>query len=262
MHYTNSCKFQLLYSYIAIYLNLFSDLLSYINSKDMKLKPAIIFIFMLPVLCHWSADDKMRSLMLESDLQTHLWDFFKMLFSSESEAIYETLETLIGIFMNIAITEPKLAADTRSIFGPMLEIILLKMKEFLEKPDQLLMNIATLGLILGRAQLHSKQDNIKEMNNFFQQCLQCCYRISPCSQSGGNFDEMSWSLISELWFVGMDNLKACVNQSKELRSQLKEDPIFIQIANSVDENNSKRPDYTKAVYAVLKSLVETVSSGK
>ena len=218
-----------------------------------KSKPAIIFMFLLPVLCHWSADDKMRLMILEANLHKTLWEFLDMLLTSQNEACFESIETLIGIFMNTAITEPSLASDPKNIFGPMLQLIMLKISEYSKAPVQLLLNIVTLGLILARAQLHLQNDNGEKLSIFFRQCLRCYYDACPFFYSESKREDAKWAEISELWFVGMDNLTACVVQSKQVKDMLRADAVVQQINDFVDKNDSNED--TKEIKAVLKNLV-------
>lgn len=153
------------------------------HSKDDKSRPAVIFMFLLPVLCHWSADDKTRTMILEAGLHSALWEFLNMLLASQGKDTFEATETVTGIFMNIAITKPRLASDPRGIFGNMLKLIMQKMNDYLAGPTQLLMSMVTLGLILVRAQPNLQGENA--LATFFRQCLQCFYNTCPFLHAKG-----------------------------------------------------------------------------
>jgi len=231
------------------------ELLSLVNFKDDKSNPAMIFMFLLPVLCHWSADDKLRAILLEADLHRALWGFLSMLLKFHEDTAFETIETLAGIFINIAITEPKLASDPQTVFGPMLELIMLKLSEYLTKPVQLLMNIVTLGLILARAQLHIQVKNADSIGKFFGQCLHCFYFSCPflCIKEGQKMPQ--WSQISELWFVGIDNFMACVVESKELKDVLNGDKVIQEMMKFLEKNKANESEDIKPISVVLKNLM-------
>ena len=225
------------------------------NFKDDKSNPAMIFMFLLPVLCHWSADDKLRAMLLEADLHKALSEFLSMLLQFHEEAAFETIETLAGIFMNIAITEPKLASDPQTVFGPMLELIILRLSEYLTGPVQLLMNIVTLGLILARAQLHFQVKNTDSMGRFFGQCLHCFYYSCPFLHIKDGHKISQWSQISELWFVGIDNFMACVVESKKLKEVFNGDKVIQEMMKFVEKSKENESEDIKPICIVLKSLM-------
>ena len=231
------------------------------DSEDDKSRPVVIFMFLLPVLCHWSADDKTRTMILEAELHSTLWEFLCMLFACQDEDAFESTETVTGIFMNIAITEPKLASDPRGIFRDMLKLIMQKMHSYLAGPTQLLMNMVTLGLILVRAQPNLQSENADSLITFLRQCLQCFYDTCPFLHVKGKCKVTHWPQISELWFVGLDNLMAYVVESRQLKEILNKDPVTLQMRQFIEGNEIHKSKDAESIYSIVKHLLMVLNNG-
>ena len=227
----------------------------------MKSRPAIIFMFLLPVLCHWSADDKTRNLIIEAGLHSILWEFLSMLLASKNKCNYETIETLTGIFTNIAITEPTLASDSKTIFGPMLQLLMQALSDYLAENSQLLMSMVTLGLILARAQLHLQSGIADSLFMFFRHCLSAFYATCPLLHCKDQYHVSNWQQISELWFVGLDNCIACIAGSKQLKDLLNEDPNTKQMRQFLERTKTNESSDVEQICVMLHKLVMALGKG-
>ena len=224
------------------------------NEQKFQSTPSI-FSFLLPVLCHWSAEKKTRQIMLEEEMHKTLWEYLSGFLSDHGEGndSQEVVETLFGVFMNIAITEPGLASDNESIFGEILQKIT-KDLEYVSssKSMSLAMNAVTLGLILARSQNKDREPSIVP---FLKQCLSSLYSCCPYINREKNKTSKEWPKIEELWFIGMDNMCACVDRSVGLQKAFENDAAFMKFSEFLEQNmNNKSPKIKEICTTVIKLI--------
>eukprot|EP00794_Sanderia_malayensis_P012194 gene12194-13450_t len=97
-----------------------------------------LFNFIMPVLCHWSAESTFRKIMLNEKIHFYLKLFLKDSLEdmdSRETKHHQFLETVLGILLNLVVTEKELASQPGSIFYEILEILTTKF-EFCNKSAQ------------------------------------------------------------------------------------------------------------------------------
>ncbi|XP_065063276.1 neurochondrin-like [Rhopilema esculentum] len=224
------------------------------NEQKFQSMPSI-FSFLLPVLCHWSAEKKTRQIMLEEEMHKTLWEYLSGLLSNHGEGndSQEVVETLFGVFMNIAITEPGLASDNENIFGEILQKIIQDLEYVSSsKSMSLVMNAVTLGLILARSQNKDRETSVVA---FFKQCLSSLYLCCPYINREKNKTSKEWPEIEELWFIGMDNMCACADRSIGLQKAFENDAAFMKFSEFLEQNmNNKSPKIKEICNSVIKLI--------
>ena len=199
----------------------------------------VLFNFLLPVLCHWSADDGYRRIMLQEEMHVTLALYIKRLFLLDPVngdcRRFQSLETVLGIFLNLAVTEWKIAAKSNGPFWDVREIIVANLNIYMEscKLVSLIANMVTLGLMLTRLQ-HEKLAGMKETKNFFPQCLTFFYESFPIRRSQNETPCLAiknWPEISEWWLIGMDNLTACIPLYPGLAQVLSSNDAILEMSN-------------------------------
>lgn len=99
---------------------------------------------LIPALCHLTADDTLRPVVLRSPVLARLFDYL-----TEWSASPQQLETCTGIFLNLAV----LRAETLDSFPSLLGFCIQKAVADTTRPVTLKANLALLGLFLLRSKL-------------------------------------------------------------------------------------------------------------
>lgn len=115
-----------------------APLLDLVASNEAML-PLII-----PALCHLTADDTLRPIVLQSPIMGRLFDYL-----TEWSASPQQLETCTGVFLNLAV----LGAETLDSFTSLLDFCIQKAIVDTTHPVMLKANLALLGLFLLRSKL-------------------------------------------------------------------------------------------------------------
>ncbi|KAH6923613.1 hypothetical protein HPB50_003239 [Hyalomma asiaticum] len=98
----------------------------------------------IPALCHLTADDALRPIVLQSPIMGRLFDYL-----TEWSASPQQLETCAGVFLNLAV----LGAETLDSFTSLLDFCVQKAMVDTTHPVMLKANLALLGLFLLRSKL-------------------------------------------------------------------------------------------------------------
>ena len=222
--------------------------------------PPNIFNFLLPVLCHWSADEKTRKVLLDEEIHFTLWGYLEKLLSCHSTKVwvYQSLETVFGIFLNIAITQAELAHSS-SVFADILVFLMAKLDECSLMPVNLIMNMVTLGLILARAQVTMQQKNKEGVERFFQIILKMlCDSCPYLQQKNTSVKQTNWPDISELWLIAMDNMIACIDLYPGLSEILKKHLDFQVTIKFLARKEVIQTDDFKSVSLIITNFVKKV----
>lgn len=242
---------------------LLADMLERIAAQDESAEENSpnIFNFLLPVLCHWSADDKTRKVLLDEDIHITLWEYLEKLLCCHAtkSIVYQSLETVFGIFLNIAITEAELAADSSSVFAEILVLLMTKLNQFSSMPANVVMNMVTLSLILARAQVKIHQKNKEGIERFFQMILKMlCDSCPYLQQENTSTKQINWSDISELWLIGIDNMIACIDLYPGLSEVLKTHSAFQAMVKFLERKKVIKTDDFKSVSLIATNFVKKV----
>ncbi|XP_040280310.1 neurochondrin isoform X1 [Bufo bufo] len=186
--------------------------------------------FLLPALCHLSAEEAPRKILISEGVPALLCEYYHLkweMFSSEegitAEGKYEvqlSLQSCCGVFLNLVVTEPALACQ-ESCFVTLLKLFMRSLPEQLTKEGQLILvaNISTLGLMMSRLLASSQVLQESFSQDFFLaviKFLSRCHVVSSEPDEGKHQIALNdgyaeaWADISELWFLGVQAFSACL----------------------------------------------------
>ncbi|XP_056413178.1 neurochondrin [Hyla sarda] len=186
--------------------------------------------FLLPALCHLSAEEGPRKILISEGVPALLCEYYQQkweIFSSEKEVTAErkyeaqlSLQSCCGVFLNVVVTEPTFVGQ-ESCFVTLLKLLMQSLPVLLTKEGQLVLvaNISTLGLMMSR--LHASSLVLQESfsQDFFLAVIKF---LSHCHVMSSHPDEekphivlsdsyaAAWTDISELWFLGVQAFSACL----------------------------------------------------
>ena len=205
-----------------------------------------IMRFLLPPLCHLSADEKTRKIVIQnkgllllSKYFFHQWKMWHehMKYGMNLDDIEMCLVTLLGIFLNIVVTEPELVTSDPT-FKEIGQHIITSASQLLSSEGNvvILMNIVVIGLMLIRNHTECGsvalvdcaglplflKDSIYVLKE--AKCLNCNGDLSPyCKKTQLAVRcEEAWADISELWLLGLQVCSALASSLPLARELLKE----------------------------------------
>jgi len=165
---------------------------------------------MLPALCHLSSDEKSRQILIENSLQETLLKYYQMLWKrceKDNSAVATDAETalitLLGVFLNFAVTEETLATNDPS-FNELLQHILENISKITSNVEniEVLANLTVLGLMLLRYHKDSVKVDEDKCKLFFKSVLLFLKETEKLQKSQDDMCKSLWSSVSELWFLG------------------------------------------------------------
>ncbi|XP_053310653.1 neurochondrin [Spea bombifrons] len=201
-----------------------------LSSKWGAVWPGDPIRFLLPGLCHLSAEEAPRRVLISEGAPALLCDYFLQqweVFSgvenecAENRTVAElSLQSCCGVFLNLVVTEPTLIGQ-ESCFATLMTHLMHCLPGLLPRKGHLVLaaNIVTLGVMMGRllAETPVLQENLSQ--DFFSsviQFLSCCHVTSSSPDSSKPNMSLSddyadvWEEISELWFLGVQAFASCV----------------------------------------------------
>ncbi|KAM4794803.1 neurochondrin [Rhinophrynus dorsalis] len=185
--------------------------------------------FLLPALCHLSAEEAPRKILISEGVPVLLCDYYLQqweVFSAEDmpeetrRAAELGLQTCCGVFLNLVVTEPTLIGQ-ESCFLSLLKLLMQSLPTLLPKEGQLVLvaNIATLGLMMSRLLADSSVLQESFSQDFFEVVIEFLRRshVASCDPDTGkqcmtlseHYNDV-WHEISELWFLGVQAFSSCV----------------------------------------------------
>lgn len=234
-----------------------SSSVSTVNVRDVignRLNKVDIMRFLLPPLCHLSADDKTRKVLLENGFLELLSKYFFQQWKIWNEKqdndtkLHDSktcLVTLLGIVLNIVVTEPKLVVSNHTLKQLGQHAILSTPLLLSTEADVvILVNQVVLGLLFIRSSVeHNDSFACDGLWKFLQTSIQILKEAKPLMQNrGGQFVEQkktqvairckeAWSEISELWFLGLQVISVLVNSLPVVKELLEESGWMDMIIN-------------------------------
>ncbi|XP_063605407.1 neurochondrin homolog [Penaeus indicus] len=206
---------------------------SKVSSKDDDENLPDIFRFLLPGLCHLTAEDKPRSLLLELELENLLfeylhyhWNSIRCVFGPQSKteelempadivnSATEAMETICNIFMNIVVQEPeKVKIDP--FYYSLLKFIFMKVPDIPSESPHLRLcgNFSILGLMILRHQHPNVKSTDFTIFRFVQTTVRFLWDAHNVEESHDYATlvvstkyESHWGSLMDLWFLGMHTL--------------------------------------------------------
>lgn len=196
--------------------------------------------FLLPGLCHLSAEDEPRHTLLELDADNLLLEYFsdkydllaylngpksvkeaRMMSIASVDSVCDTVVTLCSIFMNIVVTAPQIV-QKKPLYLQLLKSILIKVPEI---PISSLFlpltgNMCVLGLMILRHQIGNIRNSESGIFRFVQSTIRFLWDAHNVEESTDHATLVvcttylrQWSDLMELWYLGMHNLIMLVSQS-------------------------------------------------
>lgn len=259
---------------------------STLNINDMigeKLQSRLdIMRFLLPPLCHLSADNKTRKIIIENEglllLSKYFFRQWNMWIGQtkcdvDVDELETCLVTLLGIFLNVIVTEPELVA-TDQTFREIGQHAITSASELLsaEKNVILLIHLVVLGLMFIRN--HAERNSVlfghAELTVFLRDAINVLKEANgllpfsevPSPDHGRTplavRSKEIWADISELWFLGLQVFSTLTSTLPLARDLLKESgwiETILTFLNSTSHVQQLSVDEKN----VLMELVRTVS---
>ncbi|XP_067664158.1 neurochondrin-like [Haliotis asinina] len=178
--------------------------------------------FLLPGLCHLTAEDKSRTILLGEGIHMFLLEYFRqqMMYFLDNRDDLDTkdcIASLCGIFLNLSVTEPATASSHHK-FHQLLDLVCLYLTNTVHDFNLLVMsgNFVTIGLMLLRHQNHRTDIQPEVRDQFLAGSIsflsKCHCRVSqkPPALGVSEMYRGVWEDISELWFLSMQSLCALI----------------------------------------------------
>lgn len=237
--------------------------------------------FLLPPLCHLSADEKTRKILIENDgiillskYFFHQWELWgkDMDYNTDLDELENCLVTLLNIFLNIIVTEPKLVTSDQT-FQEIGHHAITSTSLLLsaEKNVVILINLVVLGLMFIRnhAEIDSAPFDTAELSVFLKDSvyvLKEAKDLTPCTKDLPSERkttqltakcEETWTDISELWFLGLQVFSALTSTVALARDALKATGWTATIVAFL--NSSQAQELSKDEKDVLMDMISKVS---
>uniref|UniRef100_A0A8C5LNT3 Neurochondrin n=1 Tax=Leptobrachium leishanense TaxID=445787 RepID=A0A8C5LNT3_9ANUR len=202
-----------------------------LSSKWGSIWPGDAIRFLLPALCHLTAEDSARRVLVNEGVPALLCDYYLHqweTFTAEETELTETrnaaelsLQSCCGVFLNLVITEPSLIGQ-EPCFGSLLTHMMKSLPSLFPRSGHLVLvaNHAILGLMMSRLLAKTpvmQEDVYKDFFSTVLQFLRCSHVASSNSESGKPTIALSehyahaWEEMSELWFLGVQAFSSCVS---------------------------------------------------
>uniref|UniRef100_A0A8C8R9Z4 Neurochondrin n=1 Tax=Pelusios castaneus TaxID=367368 RepID=A0A8C8R9Z4_9SAUR len=201
-----------------------------LGSSQDSVWPGDALRFLLPGLCHLTAEDRPREILISEGAPALLCQYFlhqwELLASNPQtsappDSVEISLQTTCEVFLNIVVTAPDVVRQDRC-FSSLMDVLLKSLPSLQPQRDHLVLaaSVATLGLMMARLLGSSPAlQGTPPAKDFFEAAI--CFlsqahaaRADPASQclamAVSPAYEAAWVDISELWFLGMQAFASCV----------------------------------------------------
>ncbi|KAK2920881.1 neurochondrin [Channa argus] len=189
--------------------------------------------YLLPALCHLSAEEGPRKVLLTLDTPALLVDFVSQSWtflkgkSGVASVRDPSMETACSVLLNFTVTEPERVRKDPCFRT--LELLLSEALPVLVHKSRLLVlaaNYCTLGLMMGR--LRSSQSVEAAQRRFFSTALRF---LSGAMDSGSGTGQVkvshtweeSWDEAADLWRLGLQALGGCVRAQPWISALVREE---------------------------------------
>uniref|UniRef100_A0A8C4SNA7 Neurochondrin n=1 Tax=Erpetoichthys calabaricus TaxID=27687 RepID=A0A8C4SNA7_ERPCA len=192
------------------------------KTKEGTASPFVgdVLRFLLPGLCHLTAEEAPRRILLSLNLSALIYEYIEYLCSrlrDSQKQVEASLQTACSVFLNLVITEPDhTRTDTSS--SSLLNLVMEMLPKLSQKHKLVLTaNFCTLGLLLARLLAGTPgvlDSTISRL--FFRSALSFLSRAHVAHSDSAfgivrspSYNEC-WEDISELWFLGIQGLAGCL----------------------------------------------------
>ncbi|XP_066285839.1 neurochondrin-like isoform X3 [Branchiostoma lanceolatum] len=191
------------------------------SEKEQYLPKSGVLSFLLPGLCHLTAEPRPRALLLQLQvhqvlarcLQLHLANFL----STKDHQSEMALRTLCGIFLNLLVLSPQPLTSNPNMAALLNRIMGAVPQLGCPEHTVLLANFVVMCLMQARGVKDLQETSVTRQ--FFRTAVEFlggAYHVTR----GGEQKHLSvspaysqhWDSISELWFLGMQALVSCIPQ--------------------------------------------------
>ena len=201
--------------------------------------------FLLPPLCHLSADEKMRKILIDHEglvlLSKYFFQMWKI-WNGQAKDDAQQLEaetcllTLLGILLNFAVTENRLSVNNHE-FQEIGQHAVASVPLLLpsERNAVIIINLLVLGLLFLRSCVqHNITVNTEALSKFLQASIYILKEARPfvhddkdkCVEDGrsqfATRCKLVWVDIAELWFLALQLVSALCGPLPVTRELLKE----------------------------------------
>lgn len=191
--------------------------------------------YLLPALCHLSAEEAPRKVLLSLDTPSLLVDFLSQCWmslkgKSGSLAVRDpSMETACSALLNFAVTEPERVRKD-PCFRTLEALLSEALPVLVHKPRLLVLaaNFCTLGLMIGRLKSAPSGSVEASQRRFFSTALRFLRSALDSSSSPGPVSvsgswEESWDEAAELWRLGLQALGGCVRSQPWITSLVRDE---------------------------------------
>lgn len=182
-----------------------------LSSPSNKNRNVEMIRLMLPALCHFSSDEKSRKILTENAFIDTLVKYYRVLWKRrEKDGATDSktaLITLLGVFLNFAVTEENLA-KTDNCFKELLGHLVANTSKIANSTENfvLLANMVVLGLMLIRYLKHNAELSTLNFVAFFTSIVVFLKEADKLCKAESEKQDSIWSSVSELWFLGVQVL--------------------------------------------------------
>lgn len=239
-----------------------------------------IMRFLLPPLCHLSADEKTRKILIQNEGLLLLSEYFfhqwkawhwHVKYNMDLDEMETCLVTLLGIFLNIVVTEPELVTSDET-FKEIGQHVITSTSQLLSSKGSvvILMNLIVLGLMLIRN--HTERGSVAldcaQLTLFLKDSIYVL-KEAMCINCNGDLSsnckktqlavrcKEAWQDISELWLLGLQVFSALASSLPLAMKLLKESGWIEAISdglNSTDQVQQLSGDEKDALMDVLRKV--------
>ncbi|KAK5607463.1 hypothetical protein CRENBAI_021211 [Crenichthys baileyi] len=225
--------------------------------------------YLLPALCHLSAEDAPRKVLLSLETPVLLVNFLTRAWTSlrgrSGSALTRdpSMETACSALLNFAVAEPE-SVRKNPCFRTLEAHLSEALPVLVHKPRLLVLaaNYCTLGLMIGRLKTPTAGTEEAAQRCFFSAALRFL-RGALCSGSGSGpvqvsvSWEKSWEEAAELWRLSLQALGGCVRAQPWITGLIRDEGWLKHIVGVLMESSSLPERYTEEVLEeVLCAVVE------
>lgn len=223
--------------------------------------------YLLPALCHLSAEEGPRKVLLSLDTPALLVDFLSRCWTTMKGKSGATMvrdpsmETTCSALLNFTVTEPeRVRKDT--CFRTLEALLSEALPVLVNKPRLLVLaaNYCTLGLMIGRLKSSPSGSVEAGQRRFFSAALRFLRGALDCGSSSGPVKvspgwEESWDEAAELWRLSLQALGGCVRVQPSICSLVREEGWLKHVIGMLHQCSALPDQHTEEVLEEALSAV-------